>query len=138
MSRADLVINVVVYTLGRKFPRMIGKFPNGKPIPFGPFTYVQAGVLVGGVILLMAVVNYFTPPIIPTLLIGAAIILPSVAAARRIGFSMARTSSRMIWSARPWIRRAPISTGGRPTTTASRAHRAPTGSHHRTFELEHI
>jgi hypothetical protein len=128
-------MHVVIYTLGRKFPRLIGKFPNGKPIPFGPFTYVQAGVLVGGVAALAMIVQIFDPPKIPTLVLGAAVIVPAAAAARRIGFSMARTSSRLIWVTRPWLRRAPISTGGRRPTRAQRR-LTHTGSDRKIYEAD--
>ncbi len=129
-------VDVAVYTLARKFPKLIGKFANGKPIPFGPFTYLQVGTLIGGVITLMTIISVFDPPKIPALFIGAAILAPTVVAARRIGFSMARTSSRLIWSSRPWIRRTPLSTGGRTATTAPQI--TATGARGDTFETEHL
>lgn len=129
-------VDVAVYTLARKFPKLIGKFANGKPIPFGPFTYLQVATLIGGVIILMTIIAIFDPPKLPALFIGTAILAPTVVAARRIGFSMARTSSRLIWSSRPWIHRTPLSTGGRPATTAPQL--AATGARRDTFETEHL
>ncbi|UQX13541.1 hypothetical protein [Candidatus Mycobacterium methanotrophicum] len=113
MSSPDIVY-VSIYTLARKFPKLIGKFPNGQPIPFGPFTRIQCGVLVAASGLSMLVFELLHPPILITLFIEAAITIPSVIMARRLGFSMARTSSRTIWLIRPWLRRTPHSTGGRP------------------------
>lgn len=104
-------MDVVVYTMARKFPRLIGKFPNGQTIPFGPFTFVQIGVLIGGLALTFAAIQIFSAPKLPTAVIAAFVIVPAMAATRRVGFSMARTSSRMLWVTRPWLRRSPISTG---------------------------
>lgn len=130
-------MDVVVYTLARKFPRLIGKFPNGKPIPFGPFTYFQAGVLIAGLVLMFIIVQLFDPPKIPTAVIGAFLIVPAVVAARRIGFSMARTTSRLLWAARPWIRRTPISTGRRRATRVQQPRITATGNHdHTPYETD--
>lgn len=128
MSTGDLIFYVVVYTLARKFPKLIGKFPNGQPIPFGPFTYVQIGVIVGCATVILGVFELFHPPILATLFVGLAIAIPTVIMARRIGFSMARTTSRLIWLIRPLLYRGPLSTGGRapatqrPATTGHDAH----------------
>lgn len=128
-ERRDPPIFVSIYTLARKFPKLIGKFPNGQPIPFGPFTRIQCGVLVAAAGLILLVFKLLDPPILPTLFVGAAITIPSVILARRIGFSMARTSSRLIWLVRPRLYRAPLSTGGRlpskhqrPATTGKSGH----------------
>ena len=107
-------MEVVVYTMARKFPRLIGKFPNGQTIPFGPFTFVQIGVLIGGLALTFATIQIFGAPKLPTAVIAAFLIVPAMAATRRLGFSMARTSSRLMWVSRPWLRRAPICTGVSP------------------------
>lgn len=106
-------MDVVVYTMARKFPRLIGKFPNGQPIPFGPYTFVQIGVLIGGLLTTFGVLQIFAAPKLPTAVIAAFLIVPAMAATRRIGFSMARTSSRLLWISRPWIHRTPIPTGPR-------------------------
>jgi hypothetical protein len=102
---------VVVYTLARKFPKMIGKFPNGQDIPFGPYTRIQCGVIVAAATTVLIVFRLFHPPMLPTLLIAAAATIVAVIASGRIGFSMARTSSRLIWLIRPRLYRAPLSTG---------------------------
>lgn len=128
MSTGGPVSYVVVYTLARRFPKMIGKFPNGQPIPFGPFTYVQIGVIVAAATVILGVFELFHPPILVTLFFGFAIAVPSVIMARRVGFSMARTTSRLIWLTRPWLYRRPLSTGGRapaasqPATTGRDPH----------------
>jgi hypothetical protein len=127
-------MDVVVYTLARKFPRMIGKFPNGQPIPFGPFTFHQIGVLIGGLVLAFVALQGFDTPKLATAVIAAFVIVPGMAAARRIGFSMARIDSRLLWLLRPWIRRTPLATGSHPTTGIT----GPiTTGHHRTpFEVD--
>lgn len=109
-------MDVVAYTLARKFPRLIGKFPNGQPIPFGPFTFHQIGVLIVGVLMAFLALQGFNAPKLPTAVIAVFVIVPGMAAARRIGFSMARADSRLLWLARSRVRR-PISTGTHPTTT---------------------
>jgi len=105
-------MEVVVYTAARKFPRLIGKFPNGQPIPWGPFTFVQIGVLIGGLLAAFAALQVLNTPKLATALVAAFLIVPAMAGTRRIGFSMARTSSRLLWISRPWIHRAPTPTGG--------------------------
>lgn len=122
---------VVVYTLARKFPKLVGKFPNGQSIPFGPFSYAQIGVIGASAIGILVIFELFHPPILATLFVGFAIAIPSVIMARRIGFSMARTTSRLIWLVRPLLYRAPLSTGGRPATT-----RRPTTTGHDAHALD--
>ncbi|MDZ4235288.1 MAG: hypothetical protein U1C73_16350, partial [Dietzia sp.] len=75
---------------------------------------------------------------LPALFVGAAIIGPAVVAVRRIGFSMARTSSRLIWTSRAWAQRKPLSTGGREITSAhsGRAPLTPTGGRRDVFEMD--
>lgn len=121
MSSGGPLSYVVVYTLARKFPKMIGKFPNGQPIPFGPFTYVQIGVIVAAATVILGIFELLHPPILATLFFGFAIAVPAVILARRVGFSMARTTSRLIWLARPWLYRRPLSTGGRAPATSQPA-----------------
>ena len=67
-------IDVTVYTLARKFPKLIGKFANGKPVPLGPYTYLQVATLIVGVVTLLTIVGVFDPPKLPALFVGAAII----------------------------------------------------------------
>ncbi|GAY17275.1 MULTISPECIES: hypothetical protein [Mycobacterium] len=131
-------IDVTVYTLARKFPKLIGKFANGKPVPLGPYTYLQVATLIVGVVTLLTIVGVFDPPKLPALFVGAAIIGPTVVAVRRIGFSMARTSSRMIWTSRAWTQRKPLSTGGREITAphSGRAPLTPTGGRRDVFEMD--
>ncbi|GAB4903929.1 MULTISPECIES: hypothetical protein [Mycobacterium] len=136
MASNDPSIYVVVYTLARKFPKMIGKFPNGQDIPFGPFTRIQCGVIVTAATTVLIVFKAFHPPMLPTLFIAAAATILGVIASRRIGFSMARTSSRLIWLIRPRLYRAPLSTGTRRT----HEHTAPaaTGKDHHVLDLEFL
>jgi hypothetical protein len=126
-------MDVVVYTLARKFPRMIGKFPNGQPIPFGPFTFHQIGVLIGGLVLVFVALQGFGAPKLVTAVIAAFVIVPGMVAARRIGFSMARIDSRVLWLARPWVRRSPMSTGARPDPASVAA---PIRTGHRRAPIE--
>lgn len=111
------VVYVSVYTLARKFPKLIGKFPNGQPIPFGPFTRIQCAVLIAATLLAVMIFELLHPPILITLFLSAAITIPSVILSRRFGFSMARTSSRLLWAVRPHLQRTPHSTGGRQLRT---------------------
>lgn len=39
------------YTRARRFPQLVGRFTDGRPIPGGPYTYTQVGVLVATVFL---------------------------------------------------------------------------------------
>ena len=73
-------MDVVVYTMARKFPRLIGKFPNGQTIPFGPFTFVQIGVLIGGLAITFATIQILGAPKLPTAVIAAFLIVPAMAA----------------------------------------------------------
>lgn len=133
-ERRESLIFVTIYTLARKFPKLIGKFPNGQSIPFGPFTRIQCGVLVAAAGIVLLVFKLLDPPVLPTLFLGAAITIPSVILARRIGFSMARTSSRLIWLVRPRLYRTPLSTGGRPPHKHQQP--AATGKSHHVLDLE--
>lgn len=125
---------VVVYTLARKFPKLIGKFPNGQDIPFGPYTRIQCGVIVIAATTVFLIYKLFDAPMLPTLLLSVAVTIVAVIASGRIGFSMARTSSRLIWLIRPTLYRAPLSTGGRPTHHRSTP--ATTGKDHHVLDLE--
>jgi len=127
---------VVIYTLARKFPKMIGKFPNGQDIPFGPFTRIQCGVIVAAATAVLMVFKLFHPPMLSTLLIAATATIVAVIISGRIGFSMARTSSRLIWLLRPRLYRAPLSTGGR--RTRKRATPAATGKDHHVLDLDFL
>lgn len=129
-------MEVVVYTMARKFPRLIGKFPNGQPIPFGPFTYVQIGVLIAGLLAAFTALQIFNTPKLATAVIAAFLIVPAMAATRRIGFSMARTTSRMVWISRPWIRRTPTPTGGRAPSRPAPPRPIPTGGNSHIFEAD--
>jgi hypothetical protein len=130
-------MEVVVYTVARKFPRLIGKFPNGQPIPWGPFTFVQIGVLIGGLLAAFAAMQLLNTPKLPTALVSAFLIVPAMAATRRIGFSMARTSSRLIWTSRPWIHRTPTPTGpGRPPSHPRPSTPTGTGATRHIFEAD--
>lgn len=129
-------MDVVVYTMARKFPRLIGKFPNGQTIPFGPFTFKQIGVLIGGLALTFTAIQALGAPKLPTAVIAAFLIVPGMAATRRLGFSMARSTSRLLWVTRPWIRRSPIATGiiaAAPTTPPSAT---TTGGSREIFEAD--
>ncbi|MFN8073594.1 MAG: hypothetical protein U0R66_17555 [Mycobacterium sp.] len=128
-------MDVVVYTMARKFPRLIGKFPNGQTIPFGPFTFVQIGVLIGGLMLTFITIQVLGAPKLPTAAIAAFLIVPAMAATRRLGFSMARTTSRLLWVTRPWIRRSPLPTGINSTAPAPTRSTA-TGSPRDIFEAD--
>lgn len=127
---------VVVYTLARKFPKLIGKFPNGQDIPFGPYTRIQCGVIVIAATTVFLIYKLFDPPMLPTLLLSVAATIVAVIASGRIGFSMARTSSRLIWLIRPTLHRAPLSTGGR--STHRRIAPATTGKDHHVLDLEFL
>ncbi|KRQ20595.1 MULTISPECIES: hypothetical protein [Mycobacteroides] len=129
-------IPVIVYTLARKFPKLIGKFPNGQPIPFGPFTRIQCAVLVAAAAVILLVYEIAHPPILGTLFFGAAITIPTVIMARRIGFAMARPTSRLLWFIRPRLRRAPLSTGGRPPQRHPRP--TATGTTDHALDLEFL
>ncbi len=120
---------VAVYTLARKFPKLIGKFPNGQPIPFGPYTRVQLGLLVMSALLYAAYFHVAHPKVLHSLPLWLVTTIVAVVLARRIGFAMARPSSRLLWLIRPRLYRAPVSTGGRtlhkrsaPTSTGDRQH----------------
>ena len=129
-------MDVVVYTMARKFPRLIGKFPNGQTIPFGPFTFVQIGVLIGGLALTFTAIQALGAPKLPTAAFAASLSVPCMAATRRLGFSMARSTSRLLWVTRPWIRRSPIATGitaAAPTTPPSAT---ATGGSREIFEAD--
>lgn len=128
-------MDVVVYTMARKFPRLIGKFPNGQTIPFGPFTFVQIGVLIAGLVFTFTTIQVFGAPKLPTAVIAAFLIVPAMAATRRLGFSMARTTSRLLWVIRPWMRRTPIPTGITTAATAPSPSTA-TGSSRDIFEAD--
>ncbi len=125
-------MDVVAYTLARKFPRMIGKFANGQPIPFGPFTFHQIGVFVGGILVAFIALQGFDAPKLPTAVIAVFVIVPGMAAARRIGFSLARPDSRLLWMARSRLRRTPVSTGARPAHSAATLSGPISTGHHRT------
>ncbi len=127
-------MEVVVYTMARKFPRLIGKFPNGQTIPFGPFTFVQIGVLIGGMVLTFVAIQAFGAPKLATAVIAAFLIVPAMAATRRLGFSMARTTSRLLWVTRPWRRRTPVPTGA--TAPAAPPSTTATGSTREIFEAD--
>jgi hypothetical protein len=135
MSTGDPVY-VAIYTLARKFPKLIGKFPNGQPIPFGPFTRIQCGVLIGSATTILLIFKLLDPPMLATLFLGSAITIPLVVLAGRVGFSMARASSRLIWLIRPRLYRAPLSTGGRPAQKHNRL--ATTGADHHVLDLEFL
>lgn len=49
---------VRMYTSARRFPKLIGRFPDGRPVPFGPYTLPQLGGGFAALVLL-----YFTRPV---------------------------------------------------------------------------
>lgn len=125
-------MDVAVYTLARKFPRLIGKFANGQTIPYGPFTYHQIGVFIGGILVTFIALQSGAPKL-ATAVIAVFVVVPGMVAARRIGFSLARIDSRVLWLARSRFRLSSISTGGRPTTTTMPGP-ISTGRHRTSFE----
>ena len=119
MSSGEQIFPVAVYTRARKFPKLIGKFPNGQEIPGGPYTRVQVGVLITSSLLYFLYFKLAHPTVLHSLPLWLAVTVAAMIMARRIGFAMARPTSRLLWLVRPHLYRAPLSTGGRTTQTSS-------------------
>lgn len=106
-----------VFTPARKLQFVIGKFPDGKPIPMGPFTIPQA--VAGVVVLLLSLLlaTKISLWLLPIGLVAAVLFV--------IGLGMIRTQSasltgRFVSEARLQLNRGPVSASGMPVATTAR------------------
>lgn len=105
---------IKVFTPVKRVPTMIGKAPNGRKLPFGPYTLPQ--VAAGTVILLITAVCAMTTPVNPAAVAvaGVAVAVLCVFALGLVPYTGVRLSSRVLWLARLIVLRKPVSASGMP------------------------
>jgi hypothetical protein len=105
---------VKVFTPVKRVPTMIGKAPNGRRLPFGPYTLPQ--VAAGTLLLLVTSIGAMTLPVNPAVVAvaGFVVTVVSVFALGLVPYTGVRLSSRILWVGRLIVRREPVSGSGMP------------------------
>ncbi len=105
---------VKVFTPVKRVPTMIGKGPNGRRLPFGPYTLPQ--VAAGTLLLLVSSVGAMTLPINPAVVgvAGIVVTIVSVFALGLVPYTGVRLVSRILWVGRLIVLRKPVSASGMP------------------------
>jgi hypothetical protein len=105
---------VKVFTPVKRVPTMIGKAPNGRRLPFGPYTLPQ--VAAGTLLLLVTSVGAMTLPVNPAVvaIAGLVVTVVSVFALGLVPYTGVRLSSRILWVGRLIVSRKPVSASGMP------------------------
>lgn len=110
---------VKVFTPVKRVPIMIGKAPNGRKIPFGPYTLPQVGI--GMTLLLATAIFALAMPINPaaSFCTGLAITIVAVFATGLVPYTGVRLTSRVLWLGRLVVVRKPVWTAGSPVAVES-------------------
>lgn len=105
---------IKVFTPVKRVPTMIGKAPNGRKLPFGPYTLPQVGA--GTVVLLITAVMAMTLPVNPAVpfITGVVIAILAVFALGLVPYTGIRLSSRVLWVGRLLLARKPVPASGMP------------------------
>lgn len=113
------MIVIKVYTPSRNFPVVVGKFTNGKPIPFGPFTLPQIATGVSIVVAFAAVgmLSKLSPLwVLGLVVVGAICGAIGVVATGQIAFDGVPTSHRLMRAMNLILARRPVSATGESYT----------------------
>ncbi|NUS42719.1 MAG: hypothetical protein HOQ24_03350 [Mycobacteriaceae bacterium] len=110
---------VRVFTPVRRVPTMIAKAPNGRKLPFGPYTLAQ--IAGGSVVMFGTSVALMTLPWNPatTFVFGLAFAAFCVFGLGLIPLTGVRLSSRALWWSRMLFRTKPLSASSMPIDVAA-------------------